>query len=122
MAKLQAGGKNGGGGNSGGGGNNPPKPPKPPKPDKHSKKFTITVYVYSGGGYNDPSNSSPLPSFDVDIRIKPKEYFSESDIDKLTQNIALNGFIYVDTSTGLRTTYPPNRISHVEAVVVAETD
>lgn len=98
-------------GGGGGGGNKPPK-------HHHYKKFSVTVYVYAGGGYSDPANATPLPSFDADIKTEPAGYYKESDIDKVLTAIALTGYVYVDEQTGLRTMYPPNRISHIEAIPV----
>jgi hypothetical protein len=84
------------------------------KPEKDTKKFSVKVYVYSGGGYNDPAMATALPVFTVDVRIRPEKHFSENDIENVTQNIVDNGFIYLDRVTKLRTHYPPNRISHIE--------
>jgi hypothetical protein len=111
-----AGGNQGAGAGSGGQGGGQGNQGAGHKPEKFSKKFIVTIYVYAGGGYNDPANATPLPPFGVDVRTKPREHFSENDIDKVTQDIALNGFIYKDPTSKVRTTYPPNRISHIEAV------
>jgi len=98
-----------------GGGGKDDKDDKRGKPEKDTKKYTVTVYVYSGGGYNDPAMATALPSFVVEVRVRPREYFSEADIDKMNQNIIDNGFIYIDPKTKIRTSYPPNRISHIES-------
>ena len=86
-----------------------------PKKVKEYVVYVVTVYVYASGGYNDPANATPLPSFEVKIRTGPSPYHGKNDIDKITEDIVRKGYIYTDEDTGLKTHYPPNRISHVEA-------
>ena len=102
---------------------NPGPPITPPglqKKIKEYKKFYVVVYIYAGGGYGDPANSTPLPSFELSVRILPASHFSEDDIVKTIQKIIDNGYAFKDELSEMRTYYPPNRISHIEVTPVED--